>query len=81
MHNGGIPGFGRMKRQLMAMLGDEAYQAIEGTTDSEVRRPSRKKMGRNRRRRSRGRRQGTTTRRKKDGEEGEEEEDEEGRSL
>ena len=37
MHNGGIPGFGRMKRQLMALLRDEAYQAIEGTTDSEVR--------------------------------------------
>lgn len=36
MHNGGIPGFGRIKRQLMALLGDEAYQAIEGTTDSEV---------------------------------------------
>ena len=37
MHNGGIPGFGRMKRQLLALLGDEAYQTIEGTTDSEVR--------------------------------------------
>lgn len=37
MHNGGIPGFGRMKRQLLALLGDEAYQAIEGTTDSEAR--------------------------------------------
>lgn len=36
MHNGGIPGFDRMKRHLLAELGDEAYQAIEGTTDSEV---------------------------------------------
>lgn len=37
MHNGGIPGFSKMKRQLLSLLGDEAYQAIEGTTDSEVR--------------------------------------------
>ena len=36
MHNGGIPGFNKMKRQLLSLLGDEAYEAIEGTTDSEV---------------------------------------------
>lgn len=36
MHNGGIPGFCGMKRQLLSLLGDEAYKAIEGTTDSEV---------------------------------------------
>lgn len=36
MHNGGIPGFGGMKRKLLALLGDAAYKTIEGTTDSEV---------------------------------------------
>ncbi|CAN0041729.1 unnamed protein product, partial [Hapterophycus canaliculatus] len=36
MHNGGIPGFNGMKRQLLALLGEAAYQTIEGTTDSEV---------------------------------------------
>ncbi|CAM9944937.1 unnamed protein product, partial [Scytosiphon promiscuus] len=36
MHNGGIPGFDGMKRHLLAQLGDAAYKAIEGTTDSEV---------------------------------------------
>lgn len=36
MHNGGIPRFDTMKRQLLSLLGDEAYEAIEGTTDSEV---------------------------------------------
>ncbi|CAN0093572.1 unnamed protein product, partial [Ectocarpus sp. 13 AM-2016] len=36
MHNGGIPGFARMKRQLLAQLGDEAYLAVEGSTDSEL---------------------------------------------
>ncbi|CAB1104717.1 unnamed protein product [Ectocarpus sp. CCAP 1310/34] len=36
MHNGGIPGFARMKRQLLAQLGDEAYLTIEGSTDSEL---------------------------------------------
>lgn len=45
MHNGGIPGFDRMKRHLLALLGDEAYQAIEGTTDSEVRRREEKEHG------------------------------------
>lgn len=36
MHNGGIPGFPQMKRALLSLLGEEAYEAIEGTTDSEV---------------------------------------------
>lgn len=36
MHNGGIPGFDKMKRQLLSLVGDEAYEAIDGTTDSEV---------------------------------------------
>lgn len=35
MHNGGIAGFGRIKRQLRESLSDEVYGAIEGTTDSE----------------------------------------------
>lgn len=36
MHNGGITGFPQMKRYLLSQLGDEAYEAMEGTTDSEV---------------------------------------------
>ena len=36
MHNGGITGFPQMKRHLLSQLGDEAYEAMEGTTDSEV---------------------------------------------
>jgi ergothioneine biosynthesis protein EgtC len=35
MHNGEVGGFARIRRQLVAMLSDEAYGAIEGTTDSE----------------------------------------------
>ena len=35
MHNGGIPGFSRIKRRLRASLPDELYDRIEGTTDSE----------------------------------------------
>lgn len=35
MHNGTIEGFGRIRRRLRASLPDEAYNTIEGTTDSE----------------------------------------------
>lgn len=35
MHNGCVEGFSRFKRKLLSELSDEAYTAIEGTTDSE----------------------------------------------
>ena len=35
MHNGNVGGFSRMRRRLRARLSDEAYAAIEGSTDSE----------------------------------------------
>jgi ergothioneine biosynthesis protein EgtC len=35
MHNGRVAGFGRIKRALRALLKDEFYDFIEGTTDSE----------------------------------------------
>lgn len=35
MHNGEVGGFARIRRELLGMLSDEAFQSIEGTTDSE----------------------------------------------
>lgn len=35
MHNGSIADFGKIKRRLRESLGDEAYDLIQGTTDSE----------------------------------------------
>eukprot|EP00474_Spongospora_subterranea_P009154 CRZ09612.1 hypothetical protein [Spongospora subterranea] len=35
MHNGHIAEFSKLKRKLVASLGDKAFQIIEGTTDSE----------------------------------------------
>jgi len=35
MHNGDIGGFHRIRRRLLERLSDEAFDAIEGTTDSE----------------------------------------------
>jgi predicted glutamine amidotransferase len=35
MHNGGIAEFGKIKRRLRESLSDEAYNFIQGTTDSE----------------------------------------------
>jgi predicted glutamine amidotransferase len=35
MHNGDLGDFALLRRQLLASLGDAAFQAIEGTTDSE----------------------------------------------
>lgn len=35
MHNGGVAEFGRIKRRLRESLGDELYDIIQGTTDSE----------------------------------------------
>ncbi len=35
MHNGDVGGFQRIKRPLLAMLSDEAFNQIRGTTDSE----------------------------------------------
>ncbi len=36
MHNGQIEGFETVRRAMEAELSDEAYQRIEGTTDSEL---------------------------------------------
>ena len=36
MHNGQIGGFERIRRKLEASLGDQLYDQIEGTTDSEL---------------------------------------------
>jgi predicted glutamine amidotransferase len=36
MHNGGIGGFARIRRRLEEGLSEEAYAAIQGTTDSEL---------------------------------------------
>ena len=35
MHNGFIPGFGKLRRRLLNELSDEAFQLIQGSTDSE----------------------------------------------
>jgi predicted glutamine amidotransferase len=35
MHNGEVGGFAHIRRALLATLSDEAFHAIEGTTDSE----------------------------------------------
>ncbi|OHB78630.1 MAG: hypothetical protein A2V98_06680 [Planctomycetes bacterium RBG_16_64_12] len=35
MHNGAVPEFSRLKRQLQQRLSDQAFSAIAGTTDSE----------------------------------------------
>jgi predicted glutamine amidotransferase len=36
MHNGQVGGFARIKREILAQLSDRAYDAIKGSTDSEV---------------------------------------------
>lgn len=35
MHNGDVGGFRRVRRELLAILSDDAFRMIEGTTDSE----------------------------------------------
>ena len=36
MHNGQLGGFARVRREIVGQLGDPAYAAIEGSTDSEA---------------------------------------------
>jgi len=35
MHNGGLPGFSRIKRKLLSLLSDDLFLWIQGQTDSE----------------------------------------------
>mmetsp|Transcript_12905 Transcript_12905/g.16852 ORF Transcript_12905/g.16852 Transcript_12905/m.16852 type:complete len:370 (+) Transcript_12905:151-1260(+) len=35
MHNGGVPAFCKIRRQILALVSDEVFHSVEGTTDSE----------------------------------------------